>query len=273
MKQFITRRDVKAEQRTSGEYRPHGKWADGQCTEYIPWRGRDIEEHLKGTSSFGYYMLGQDDTCKMFAFDVDFAKNGALPTRWDEDEGGWCDFDVWANPRDAWRDRGHKARGHMKFSLNWAARTLSKAIWETLSIPVAVAYTGNKGIHVYGFTGKLPAEDVREAAEIALEAAGGWKAYKGKNFFHHESRGEGLGEYFEPDNPLVNFELELFPKQTTIADKGGFGNLLRLPLGRNLKAPKDPTFFVDMRGPMTELVPMDSVEALTTLNPWAYPSE
>jgi hypothetical protein len=64
----------------------------------------------------------------------------------------------------------------------------------------------------------------------------------------------------------------VFPKQDSLAGKD-LGNLMRLPLGRNLKNPKDPTFFIDMTTPMGVMSPIDPVYALTTETPWKKPNE
>ena len=58
-------------------------------------------------------------------------------------------------------------------------------------------------------------------------------------------------------------------KQVTL-EKKGFGNLCRLPLGRNLKNPLDPTFFLDFRTNYGSqaLMPRDALSALTTTNYW-----
>jgi hypothetical protein len=268
-KLFIARRDVKAVQRENGDYQPHGRYEGGKAVEYYPFDKRSLLAHLGGEASYGHYLLDTDDSCKLFAFDVDLAETGFLPTRWNDSEG-WVDFQP-CNPRDAWRVRNHPARGWMKFCFRMVGGSLASAIHSTLNIRTAVAYSGHKGIHVYGFLDKrMQAADARAGAEIALEAAGGWVLSKGKNFFEHVDR---AAEMTVHDSPYHNFTTELFPKQTSIQGKGGFGNLMRLPLGRNLKAPKDPTFFVDLRTAFTDFSPMDPVEALTSPNIWEYAHE
>ena len=60
-KKFISRKDVKAVQTSDGNYRPIN----------TPWARNDLADHLAGTTTYGHYLLGQDDTCKLIAFDVD----------------------------------------------------------------------------------------------------------------------------------------------------------------------------------------------------------
>ena len=65
-----------------------------------------------------------------------------------------------------------------------------------------------------------------------------------------------------------NFDLEVYPKQDSLADKD-LGNLLRLPLGRNLKNPADPTFFLDLTTPPGVMVPHGNpVQLLETGDPY-----
>ena len=114
---------------------------------------------------------------------------------------------------------------------------------------------------MYGFTGTLPAEEVREAAMLVLDMLDEFEPVRGKNFYEHKN-----------DDPIhgfkTNFSIEVFPKQTSI-DGGGYGNLMRLPLGKNWKNPKDPTFFLDMTGPLAEFKPhSDPVKLLEEGNPY-----
>lgn len=275
-KKFIQRRDVFAVQNADGSYMPAREGRDGP---YIGLQGRFIQAHLSGKRTLGHYMLDGDDMCRMFAFDIDFEKNtydaNDLPIfegKWPQrpDLATWTDSDLaWHqahvihtfDPRAAWRDRRHPSRGWGKFQLRMISGMLARSIKATLNLPVAVTYTGNKGIHVYGFTGPLPAEQVQEAAMICLDSLDCFEATRGKVFFKHKCA--------DPIDGYPNLSIEVFPKQTTVSGKGGFGNLMRLPLGVNRKAPKDPTFFVDMNAPMSELRPESNPYAvLQSGNPW-----
>lgn len=270
-KRFIARRDVKAQQRPSGAYTPV---LERGTNERIPWQMGDIFDHLDGKKTFGHYLVDQDDNCKLFAFDIDLNQTvtdaegnvtweGSYPHP--EHYGERGDFQGVIhkfNPREAWLDRAHPARAWMKYQFHHVAHLLCATIERELAIPSAVAYSGAKGIHVYGFTGLVPAVDAREGAQIVLDALAdkgyGVKLAKGRNFYKFENE--------HPIDGFPNLSVETFPKQDSIEGKD-LGNLMRLPLGVNLKSP-DPTFFVDMCAPLNELVPTDPIHALTTASPF-----
>lgn len=252
-KTFIARPDVKARQ-YSGGYVPD-ELKDGTR---LPWDRASLEAHLAGTQTYGHYMLSTDDNVKLFAFDVDLEKsghyfNGDLPEEADENLG-WEEV---PDLRGAWMDRAFPGRSFLKYQMHEIAHKLGRVIEDELEIPWAAAYTGGKGIHVYGFTGLVPASDARDGGVIALEAFGA-ALTRGQNFFKH------------PNFP--NFSIELFPKQTSLDGKD-LGNLMRMPLGKNLKNPADPTFFLDMTAAMGTLAPLDPVYALTTPSQWKRPGE
>jgi hypothetical protein len=269
---FIARPDVKAVQHADGSWSPHTKTGkrDG---ERIPWSRPDLISHLEKRATYGHYLLGSDSTCKLFAFDVDLEKSGVLPNapKPGTNEPG---ADPWASTaeilsweqncfqecedlRGAWLTRSHPGRPYMKAQFKEIAHKLLRGVYETLGVPCAAAYSGGKGIHVYGFTGRMAAQDARDGAEIVLESMGGFKTTRGVNFFQHEN--------------YPNLSIEIFPKQTSLDGKD-LGNLMRLPLGRNLKS-TDPTFFIDMTSPMAVMQPVDPEWALTAGNPWTRPGE
>lgn len=271
-KKFIQRKDVKAIQGSDGAYRPiRSKWTMG-----------DLRDHISKEKTFGHYTCDADSKVKLFTFDIDLEKTGTWVKHPDwsdmpEDLGDMPDAQqLWfmeniesfdSTPRSDWRDRRHPGRDWYKHQLRMMAEMLSSAIHTELDIPVACAYSGNKGIHVYGFTGVVDASDAREAALMAMEYAGDsvrssgeFVADKGSNFFKYNDD--------DPITGFSNLSIELFPKQSTMGGKD-LGNLVRLPLGRNLKAPKDPTFFLDQTSPLTQLTPhANPVELLNSGNPW-----
>lgn len=249
-KKFITRRDRKAIQFDDGSYCPDSRLAEidaekgtNRLAPYGPvgFKMTHLQQHLSGERTYGHYMLGQDGTCKLFAFDLDLEKTGT----WIDFRQGEA-FQVYeGSPRAEWRDRSHPSRAWYKYQMKMITTKLAKVITRDLQLPCAVAYTGGKGMHVYGFTGLLPAAEVREVARIALDATGEFIPSRGDNFFKHVSD--------DPTSGYQNFSIEMFPKQDTLDGKD-LGNLMRLPLGRNRKT-TDPTFFVNMGGRMTELTP------------------
>lgn len=278
-RRFIARPDVKAQQHPSGDaYFPV---VDRMTKERLPWAREDLEDHLACKKTFGHYMVNQDNQCKLLAFDIDLRKNEYNPQReliWTgsapvpEHYGERNTFTgeiIRFDPRVAWLDRAHPARGWMKFQFRLIAHYLCAIIEKELAIPCAAAYSGSKGIHVYGFTGLEAAADVREGAMIVLDAlgekqyVGGVEPLRGKNFFK-----------FSNDDPIdgfPNLTIEVYPKQDKLDDKD-VGNLMRLPLGRNFKS-EDPTFFIDMTSSLNELVPVDPIHALTASSPFKMPGE
>lgn len=264
-KRFIARRDVKAIQHRDGSWSPHT--TDGKRdSARIPWSRKDLEAHIAGTTTYGHYLLSQDDQVKLFAFDIDLNANVSDDNP-NPFQGYWKIYDkehhdgapVMFDARECWRDRSHMSRSYTKIEFKLLATDLMAHIEHELEIPCAVAYSGGKGIHVYGFTGSIPAIDAREGAAIVLEALGNWEATRGDNFYRPTN-------WKDPHTPFRNLTIEVFPKQDSLAGKD-LGNLMRLPLGCNFKNPKDPTFFIDMTTPMEEFSPVDPIRALTE-SPW-----
>lgn len=238
---FIARSDVKAIQRSNGAYNPVKE----------PFTRKDIEAHLAGRPTYGHYLLNVESQCKLITFDIDFQSTGTLPTNpEDPDSGTWES----CNPREIWRQRDHACRPLMKSELRTLSGMIARRVFELLNARTAVAYSGNKGVHVYAFTGLMPAEDqILAAKDIILADIGDFEPQQADNFYVHKD--------------FPNLSVEVFPKQATIS-KDGFGNLCRLPLGRNLKS-SDPTFFVDLRAPMNQLKPRDAFTSLTVRDPWS----
>lgn len=264
-KKYIQRRDVRAIQRHDGSWAPDtfDSTRDG---ERIPWNRAALEQHVAGNQTFGHYLLDKEDKCKLFSFDVDLNKSGKLPlclvdpaASEQEIEACYSGVDGYdqlaeiPDLRSEWLNRSSNARQYMKIEFREIGHFLARGIYENLGLPCAVAYTGAKGIHVYAFTGTISASDAREGAMIVLEALGDFNATRGTNFFEHPK--------------WSNLSIELFPKQDSLDGKD-LGNLMSLPLGRNQKS-ADPKFFIDLRAPMADFVPVDPIFALTAGNPWS----
>lgn len=251
-KRFIQRRDVKAVQFSSGGYSPDRELKNlGQHGPELGFQMHHLHNHLNGVATYGHYLLDHDDQTRLFAFDIDLQKTGFyVPmTPWDgvQPEAEWEAAQqpvVLGNPndrsdntlREAWLDRAHPARPWLKYQMGMLARRFTRVIQEHLGIACAAAYSGNKGIHVYGFTGPMPAKQVREAALWVLDMLGDWTPIRGQHIFGHKLADPSLG--------YQNFSIEVFPKQDSLDGKD-LGNLMRLPLGRNLKS-QDPTFFLNL---------------------------
>lgn len=258
---FIARRDVKAIQHSDGSWSPHTDTGRRDGTK-LKWRMSDINAHLAKTQTFGHYLLDEDSKCKLFAFDIDLEKNQPDDTKPNKFIGSWVDNEgqvQFFDAREAWLDRRHPARETLKIAMMQTAYTLGTIIREDLDLPCAVAYSGGKGVHVYAFTGLIDAKDAREGASIVLETFGEFEPTRGDNFWRDTNQ--------RLENITRNLTIEVFPKQDSLDGKT-LGNLMRLPLGRNLKNPKDPCFFIDMTQGLTTMKPIDPVLALTTDSAW-----
>lgn len=263
---FIQRRDVKAIQRNSA-YMPvttTGK-TDG---EYLPWTRDDLVDHVTGRKSFGHYLVGQDGQAKLFAFDIDLTKwsersGRPEPTWLPIDEDGYTVNGVEPRvlqPREAWAHpkAPPELRRFLIAQMRGVADLLARTCLELLDVPVAVAYSGSKGLHVYGLTGAAPAQDLRSAAVEVLNYTEQFTPLRGKNFYRHtdESPRTGYG----------CVDLEVFAKQDNLDGKE-LGNLMRLPLGVNKKSGQR-SFFLNLNSHVDELVELNPVVALEKGDPW-----
>jgi hypothetical protein len=282
-RRFIQRRDVKAIQFDNGDYVPDLKMKDS-TRHGLGFKMSHLQAHLDGRETYGHYLIGNDNKCRMFALDIDLETSGSYvempdfssaPTDPDEAE-------IWAKentvvygvtadqvkeqpglwgPRDWWHDRRNaSARAWYKMQMKAIAGHFAAIVTKDLQLPCAVAYSGNKGVHVYGFLGEAESKECREAALLTLELSGEWDIARGKNFYKHKNQDPVMG--------YPSFSVETFPKQEDLDGKK-LGNLMRLPLGVNRKHPKDPTFFLDMTGPLAEFKPhADPVQLLESGDPF-----
>lgn len=260
---FIARPDRKAFQRANGDWYP----------EETPITMPDLLAHLRGERTMGHYMLSPKSEVKLFAFDIDLEKASPekeiywpMPTGYDTKAGEWIGF-ADANPRGTWERISEYAdipwmQEFLEYQLWYVAHRICRAIETTLQIPYAVAYSGHKGLHVYGFTGLCSAEEARDGAQIVLDHTGCFEPARGKSFFKHKRE----LDYNTQSCPQVS--VEMFPKQTTLEGQKGFGNLMRLPLGvhqmRPLTHPHHAKF-IDLRarGAGQHFIERDPIEALT----------
>jgi len=220
-KLFLERRDVKAIQKSTGEYNP----------VKTKWTRADIQAHLDETRTYGHYLVDPTtERCRVFCFDIDLKA---------EYRAEFLSADT---ERVAW----------LNAELRCFAKSFTERIKDLLGIPTAELFSGNKGVHVYGFTGSEPASDVRDAADLVLQSfkqKDGTPEYfptKGQHFFGHYSYPE--------------IEVELYPKQKEMNGKE-YGNLLRLPLGVNRKSGRK-SFFYDTAAPLWEFTPVDPLGVL-----------
>lgn len=273
---FVQRRDIKAVQIALPDkviYMPDREMKHLGVHEPLGFYGRHIVAHLEGAATYGHYLLDADDQCRMFCFDIDLKQNddnftGYYVPMIPYDEGSGMTEEQWDaqnqpiafNPREDWLNRAHPSRAWLKSQMGMLARKLVSSIQKKLGLPCAAAYSGNKGIHVYGFTGPLPAMQVRAAAHYLIESTDDWELERGQHIYRYKLQDPFLG--------YPNFNLEVYPKQDSLGDKD-LGNLIRLPLGKNLKNPADPTFFLDLTTPPGVMVPhKNPVRLLTNGNPY-----
>ena len=273
-KRFIARPDVKAVQldRDAGHLK-QGDWfpdvkIDAEKRPNSPhlphgFKMSHLLSHIDGTRTYGHYLLSKESTCKMFAFDIDLNETGGYPNGIFAEMDGPNFIIPVPDLRATWQSR-HKddqeARTWFKWQMKMLAHVLAKQVVE-LDIDCAVAYSGSKGVHVYGFMPEaIPAPEVRAAAELVMEMTDEFEVLRGKNFFKHKNQ--------DPASGFPNFSVEIFPKQVNLDGKD-LGNLMRLPLGKNQKNPKDPCFFLDMTSPIGQFKPVsDPVTLLTNGNPF-----
>lgn len=264
---FIARRDVKARQLLTGEYNP----------VRTPWQMAELIDHVAGNVTYGHYLLNQDNQTKVFAFDIDLEPTGnwiqqadlsQLPEGWETGPHAehWFANNSYlhqCSPREDWRNRAFPGRDWFKAQMRELAEKFTCAIRDHLDLPTFATYSGNKGIHVYAATGLIPAVEAREAAMLILASMERFQPVKGSNFYKDTST--------DWHDSYSNFTIEIFPKQATVKE-GGFGNLLRLPLGKNQKNPLDPTFVLDQstaHNTITPASPELAARILETGNPWS----
>lgn len=261
---FISRPDVIASQYSNGWF-PMQAYKDGP---YVPVDMRRLLDHIHGRASYGHYLLNAEGKCKYFAFDLDLEEAKPDKGIFYPVPGPGTDF-TWppktfvpGSPRDLWKSPRifEVQRKFLTCQLVSIARKLTRAIMSEFDLPVSVTYSGNKGLHVYGFTGPIDANEAREGALIVLESLGCFEPIRGNNFFKHK---QGTGD---PIEDYSQVSIEIFPKQSGLDGGKLFGNLMRLPTGVNLKGGE--SYFVDMRGPLVELWYRDPIDALNTADPW-----
>lgn len=256
---FISRKDVKAIERPDGAWNPvtdTGK-ADGKRLGFTM---QDFTDHVEGRKTFGHYLLAPDDTCKLFAFDLDLDKKGwFLETEASGDttvdvlkDGIHCD------PRMIWAAQDPpEAVNYFTSALRGLADGLAHCIHRLSdgSVHPAIFDSGGKGLHVYGFTGVMPAEHVRDFARSVLMAFGIFEPTRGDNFWKHKAV-----------TAYSNITIEVFPKQNTLDGKD-LGNLMRLPLGINQRTGRRGRF-INSKAQINRLIEMDPIRALSGDLPW-----
>lgn len=203
---FLARRNAYAVQHQNED----GHWGYARKTKDM--KLDLLVSHLAGDVSVGHYLInpeaweqdGVSYLChtRMFAFDIDPDKGDARDRAMENDP-------------EIWRRMIILAHGLCQ---------LSKRITGSLSI---VSYGGAKGLHVLcPLRKKIDPVIAKEMGELILQDTG-FHTFKGDNFWKSD---------VWPD-----LTVEIFPKQTHV-EEGGFGNLMRLPLGVNSKTKREAYF-------------------------------
>ena len=281
-RRFIARPDAYAVQKGDGQYYPARAWNEAEkkySGPLFPITPDVLKKHVAGEQPIGHYLVNQEGMTKLFALDIDFRNASApwmnvpspkdlesLAIRFGDKPNEFnqaMDFLESiqnGNPRELWQDKSHPSRKFFLLQMRNIAELFTQRISSELQIPTAAAYSGFKGIHVYGWTGLLPAQSARDLGEAVLQSFDRFHPIKGKNFW--------IDSEEDPHQGFRQFEIELFPKQDEIGH-GGFGNLMRLPLGVNKKNPNGKAFFIDQRSPAAGIVPREDPETLLEHgDPW-----
>lgn len=249
-KMFVARRSVKAVQHADGAWNP----------VKTPFSRSDLTAHVAGQQSFGHYMLSEESKVKLFAYDLDLNKTGWL---WDDD----FEQPVEIEPRKIWlAPKEHPAQhAALRLQLRCLGEYLAHQVMK-YDCQTAIAYSGRKGLHVYGFMpdGATAAAEARELSHLILENTSMFEPVRGDNFWARKRDEEKMNG---PHDGYPNVTIEVFPKQDSLDGKD-LGNLMRLPLGINA-ASGHKAFFVDVHAGLDTLRPVDPIAALECGNPWA----
>ena len=255
---FIARKDVKAFQSDDGAWFP----------DRTPYVMQDFRDHLSGAKTLGHYMLDTESNCKLFALDIDLVKHSpecaertckgcpvTIPNLVISEDGNPVESGAshYVLAREAFTsgDNEDVVRS-LRIYLRCLAQGLAHRIHSQLDIPVAIATSGHKGLHVYGFTGLMPAEACKQIA-ISILQGFNFEAFRGDNFWRHKFEYQML-------------EVEVFPKQGSLDGKD-LGNLMKIPLGIH-RVTKQRAEFINTKATLDRFVTMDPHNALTGDLPW-----
>lgn len=258
---LIARRDAKAVEKGDAwmpdrERVPRGQ--DPNSGALIPYKMGDFKRHLLEHRCLGTYLLDPDNKVKFMAFDIDlsFKEDSIWLKVHDPDEfhdEASLDLDVHhGNLEAAMHVKGEPAYRWARTLIWTQVVAICDIVKSQTGLPVLPVVTGG-GAHVLVPFGELiPAADARSLARTVMEQTG-FEPFRGDAFWRN------------PSNPNSGIEVEVFPKQDRLPDKGGFGNLIRLPLGWHSGA-NIRTYFLKLDSPASspawELPKANSVDVL-----------
>lgn len=236
---FIARSNAMAVQGPKGAYFP----ARDKKGSDQPFTRQEIDRHIEGKRTLGHYLI-DGDVCKLFAFDIDIDRG------W---YGQYNCMQTWPNDelhdlRAVMLDHGHPLRPNLIKQLRSIADGLAWIIERVAGIKAAVSFSGSKGMHVYGLYGQKV-----QAVEAVTQA----------------HRIVGMFPSLVPQSRLQNWKsinvpgitIEVFPKQDRVKE-GGYGNLMRLPLGIHQKTGAQSFFLNWKHKNASELEPISIMDAV-----------
>ncbi len=244
---LIARRDVKAVEKV------HGLW----IPDRTKFTKQDFVQHLTGNRCLGTYLLDSDNNVRFFAFDVDLSDECqyfALKdmTEIDDQEyGADAELDIddtrHGNLESALHDPVHDGHLWARVLLRCTLDSIANAVTTVLDLVPLVVVTGGGGHVLVPVPNLTPATDARAMAAPVMEHLG----YSRLNEVFWSAGGNAVS-------------IEVFPKQDTIRNQGGLGNLIRLPLGVHSQTGKR-SFFMNYRSNITPGWVLPVIDPLSAL--------
>lgn len=246
-----------------------------------PLSGPLLLEHIRGERVLGTYLLDTENRCRFFTFDLDFNATGrsyrvdmkTLEERLTADPNchdAWLK-DLWSdepedcNPREVWTDDDHPLRPWLALQLRCLAEGIA---WQAASLypyPVAVAYSGGKGLHVHVFCGERTALAARNMGNLIITSFPNWFTGEDSRFVPVTG---GSNSWRDSTDLYSNITIEIYPKQDVLGE-GGYGNLVRVPLGIHPTS-RRKSYFIDL-GSIPAWHPLAEFDPLIALTKGCIP--
>jgi hypothetical protein len=262
---MISRKDAKAVEVGPNDWRP-----DRSGGKLLKYSVADFRQHLLGNRCLGAYLLDSESRVRCIVFDVDLVKKKGFCLRIrsiDEIErmnarglyDGRVDPDFFVgNLEEALHDESHESHLWALTILMEVSRNIADAVRSVLGLGVLSVMTGG-GVHVIVPLPELmPAADARIMGDAVMAQVDGLA--QSSSFLYVQK------SYLE-DKPS-SVTVEVFPKQSSVRD-GGFGNLVRLPLGLHAGSQVRTFFFSGPGAPAwtyEKLDPLGCLESFARRN-------
>lgn len=258
---FFQRRDVVAIYARNPNVPTGWSWQPNKR----PLKGSDLIKHLRGEVALGTYLLDSEDRCRFYTLDLDLDKEGmsyvadvdTLKAQMERPVDAPIEMEwVECSPREVWKDLNSPLRPWLAMTMRMLAQGLAARIAHKQNLPVAIATSGGKGMHVHVFCGERSAADARAKANAMLAS---WTSDDNMDLFIPK----GSFSWKHVSEVYSNITMEVFPKQDHV-DKNGYGNLVRLPLGVH-PVTGNRSYFIDTLSdpilePAAELSPLTALE-------------